>query len=49
MVSKLRDHTAKDKIESYTIKLTKEISVPVVLEQNSTPSQNLNQIRLLKK
>ena len=27
----------KDKIESYTIKLTKEVSVPVVLEKNSSP------------
>lgn len=27
----------KDKKESYTIKLTKQISVPVVLEQNSAP------------
>ena len=34
---KLEITQQKDKIESYTIKLTKEISVPVVLEQNSTP------------
>lgn len=34
---KLEITQQKDKIESYTIKLTKEISVPVVLEKNSTP------------